>query len=734
GKTLMATMAAYTLALNGKGVHIVTVNDYLAKRDAKEMGVLYSYLGLSTGFTCREHTKEEKRENYAMDITYVTNNEIGFDYLRDNMAFRIEDRVLRGLPSVIIDEVDSILVDEARTPLIISGQEKPTLDVYHQVDALIKDFKEVDDFEINLKDKLATLTDNGINRIEKSLVKGNLFDLENSQMLHAINNALKANYCMEKDIDYVVKEDKVVIVDQFTGRLMPGRHFSDGLHQALEAKEHVTTNVETRTLATITFQNFFRLYEHLSGMTGTAKTEEEEFQKTYGLDVVCIPTNKPMIRKDRTDIVFAKKDDKLNYIVNLIKERHAVGQPLLVGTVAIESSLEIDQKLREAGIKANVLNAKNHELEAGIIENAGKFGAITIATNMAGRGTDIKVEDDVKKIKEMHSDIFDEDVLPNGLFVVGTERHESRRIDDQLRGRSGRQGDNGESIFFISFEDDLMRRFNQSMVSKLMDSNVLDGEPITSKIFTRSIETTQRQVESINFDSRKTILKYDDVLREQREVVYSQRDHILTSDSLYEDILYLIEDNAKRLEQHYLEPSNEASEEDLNNYVKDFLTNEKVNLKIDDQIAKNIVKLCKKELKSKKDDMTDEEFMFFLQTVNLKIFDEHWIVHIDDMQILRQSIGLRGYGQIDPLHEYQREGRRMFEIMISNVEQQILKYLLKGKLMSKSQRQTAMNKLAQEHDKIVSETHNIIPREEKVGRNDMCPCGSGKKYKHCHGK
>ncbi len=730
GKTLMSTLAVYYMALDERGVYVVTVNDYLAKRDATEMGVLYNFLGLSVGFSDRELSKEEKRDAYHRDVTYVTNNELGFDYLRDNMAFKYEDRVLGELAYAVIDEIDSILIDEARTPLIISGQEKKVLEVYSQVDAVVKNLKEDEDFIIDLKDKIANLTNAGIDKIEKGLVRGNLFELQNSQMLHAINQSLKANYCMHNEIDYVVKEGKVVIVDPFTGRLMDGRVFSDGLHQALEAKEHVETQKQTRTLATITFQNFFRLFENLSGMTGTAKTEEEEFQKTYGLDVICIPTNLPLIRLDREDTIFIKEEDKFNYMVELIKERHAVKQPILIGTVAIETSERIADLLHKHNIKSTILNAKHNEEEALIVENAGQLGVITIATNMAGRGTDIKLSDEVKNLQPFESKLTGEMVNPAGLLIVGTERHESRRIDDQLRGRSGRQGDAGESAFFVSFEDDLMKRYVSPMIKVVLDNGGFGDQAISDKRLTKAVATTQKRVESVNYDSRKSVLKYDDVMREQREVVYAQRDYILTTESILDDVKDIIENYVKSILDYY---ETTKDEEILKSSIENTLVKH-IDFNLTDDVETSLMNSVEAEINRKIDIMSREEFEGFLKTVCLKIFDENWISHIDEMQVLRQSIGLRGYGQVDPLHEYQREGRRMFEEMLSTVERDIIKYILLSNINTNSDRAASMSKLATSHSHTVGGEYKTIVNDEKIGRNEMCPCGSGKKYKECHGK
>lgn len=730
GKTLMSTLAVYYMALDERGVYVVTVNDYLARRDATEMGVLYEFLGLSVGYSDRELTSEEKAQAYHKDVTYVTNNELGFDYLRDNMAFKYEDRVLGELAYAVIDEVDSILIDEARTPLIISGQEKQVLEVYTQVDAVVKNLEEDEDFIVDLKDKVANLTNAGIDKIEKNLVKGNLFDLENSQMLHAINQSLKANYCMHNEIDYVVKDGQVVIVDSFTGRLMEGRVFSDGLHQALEAKEHVKTQKQTKTLATITFQNFFRLFDNLSGMTGTAKTEEEEFQKTYGLDVICIPTNVPIIRVDREDSIFIKEEDKMRYMIELIKERHEIGQPILIGTVAIESSERIAKELRKNGIKPTVLNAKNNAEEALIVENAGQLGAITIATNMAGRGTDIKISPEVKALEPFKSEILEEEINPSGLLIVGTERHESRRIDDQLRGRSGRQGDAGESAFFVSFEDDLMKRYISPMAKVLLEKGGFGDQAISDKRLTKAVAATQKRVESVNYEMRKTVLKYDDVMREQREVVYSQRDYILTTKAISDDVRLIMSDYISNLIDYYQTTKNK---DNLKLEIESNITNN-INFEFDENLKETLESIVDNEMKNKQEIMGTEDFEQFLKTVCLKIFDENWITHIDDMQILRQSIGLRGYGQVDPLHEYQREGRRMFEETIGIIQRDIIKYVLLSKINTNSEREASMNKLAQSHSQAIGGEKKTIVNDQKIGRNEKCPCGSGKKYKECHGK
>jgi preprotein translocase subunit SecA len=731
GKTLTSTLPVYTLALLQKGVHVITVNDYLAERDASEMGEIYNFLGMTVGLNLREMTVQEKQEAYNADITYTTNSELGFDYLRDNMVMTREARVQRGLIHAVVDEVDSILIDESRTPLIISGNEKKSHNMYQQVDALVKSLKEDRDFKINAKDKTALLLSNGIDLVERAFAVGNMYDVRNSQLTHAVNQSLRANFCMHLDVDYVVRDNEVVIVDQFTGRTMEGRTFSDGLHQAIEAKEHVDTQKETKTMATITYQNFFRLYEKLSGMTGTAKTEEEEFQKTYNMDVVCIPTNTPVVRKDNNDLLFVSKKVKFKYMLELIKERHNVGQPILIGTVAIESSEEIADLLQKSGIPHQVLNAKQHASEAEIIKNAGKFGAVTIATNMAGRGTDIKIDSQVRAIEPFMSEITQQEERGDGLLIVGTERHESRRIDNQLRGRSGRQGDNGESTFFVSFEDELMKRYGGDRAQKYLTKLVTDDMPISSKTLTKQVASSQKQVESINYDIRKTLLKYDDVLREQREIIYSQREFIIDSKNLIDDAKEIINRFLTNRVNYYLEL------DDLDG-LKEFFAANVSNKEIDqtDNYLENVLGLAMDEMNRKVEEHDEDIINQYCKTVMLKVLDEAWVEHIDEMQTLRDSVGLRGYGQVDPLIEYQKDGRQMFEDMIDNTEQEIVRYLLKGRLQTKSEAQAMINKLNQEHSKSEANRKEtvVVAESNKVGRNEECPCGSGKKYKNCCGK
>ncbi len=731
GKTLTSTLPVYTMALAKKGVHVITVNEYLASRDAKEMGIVYDFLGITTGLNLRDLTVEEKKAAYDADVTYTTNSELGFDYLRDNMVMTREARVQRGLENAIIDEVDSILIDEARTPLIISGSEKKSHNMYRQVNALISNFKADKDYVVNVKDKVANLTDNGIEKVEHTFGLKNLYDVENSVITHAVNQALHANAIMERDVDYVVQDNQVVIVDQFTGRTMEGRVYSDGLHQAIEAKENVTTQKETKTMATITYQNFFRLYNKLSGMTGTAKTEEEEFQKTYSMDVVQIPTNKPVIRRDNDDILFATKAAKQKYMLNLIKERHELGQPILIGTVAIESSEEISNFLRESRIKHQILNAKHHEQEAEIIANAGQKGAVTIATNMAGRGTDIKLAEEVKDLGMHKNEITGVEESIGGLLIIGTERHESRRIDNQLRGRSGRQGDAGESFFFISFEDDLLRRFAGERAQKILQSLNTGDEPISQSILTKRVSAAQKQVESVNYDIRKTLLKYDDVLREQREVMYSQRDYVIDSENIVGETKEIINNYLENLVKYHQERNSIST---LNEIVNTSLVKTPIELDESADVLAQIKKITDAEFDDKVIKHGEEVMHEYCKTVIIKVMDEAWINHIDEMQVLRESVGLRGYGQIDPLQEYQRDGREMFSDMIDSVEAEMVKYILKGELQTRAQREAMMAKLRSEHTQTVAKRkETVVNKEEKVGPNEPCPCGSGKKYKKCHG-
>lgn len=694
GKTLTAALPAYTLALLGEGVHIVTVNEYLAARDAENIGRIFEFLGLTVGLNLNQMGNQAKRDAYNADITYTTNSEVGFDYLRDNMVSTVEARVQRPLAYAIIDEVDSILIDEARTPLIISGGEKHKHDLYTKVDAVVKGLKEERDYKVDLKDKIVTLTNHGMDLVEKGLNLKNLYNVKNSIVAHVVNNALKANFAMHKDVDYVVQDGKIKIVDGFTGRILEGRAYSDGLHQAIEAKEHVIINRETVTQATVTYQNFFRLYKGIAGMTGTAKTEEDEFQKTYKMDVICIPTNVPVVRIDRDDVIFKLKKDKYDMMLDLIKERHEHGQPILIGTVAVETSEEISKLLKKAKVPHRVLNAKQNEAEAEIIAEAGEKGAVTIATNMAGRGTDIKISDEVKELKPFTSKISGEEVDPAGLLIVGTERHESRRIDNQLRGRSGRQGDKGGSIFFVSFEDDLLRRFVPDMRSRIVRA-LPDGEAISLPIASKLIENAQMQVESVNYQSRKHTLKYDDVIREQREQIYAQRNYVMEHEELIKDARNVMDDYIHNVTLAYLEAKDE---EGLQQLVEEHIANKSMTYDSDD-IEKNIKKLAQDQLDKKIDEYGEEIVNAFLKAVMLSCFDRAWINHLDEMQHLRESIGLRGYGQVDPLLEYQKESRRTYEDMILHIEEEITHAICKGRIQVATNRESLVEKLESQVDK-----------------------------------
>lgn len=741
GKTLTATMPVYLLSLKNEGVHVVTVNEYLASRDAEEMGEVYRFLNRTVGLNVRELSPSEKREAYACDITYTTNSELGFDYLRDNMVMKNEDRTQRGLKNVIIDEVDSILIDEARTPLIISGQPKETHQMYMQVDAMVKNLKEATnaeteeingDFTVLAKDKTAHLTPRGIDIVERTFGIANLYDVQNSRLAHAVNQSLKANYTMHKDFDYTVIDSKVVIIDQFTGRTMEGRAYSDGLHQAIEAKEHVPIQKETKTMATITYQNFFRLYELRSGMTGTAKTDEEEFQETYDMDVVRIPTNVPVIRQDLEDTIFTTKKAKYDYMMKIIKERHDAGQPILIGTVAVETSEEISQLLTKLNIKHQVLNAKHHEREAEIVADAGKLGAVTVATNMAGRGTDIKLAQEVLKLRSFKSTVTEEEVNPKGLMIVGTERHESRRIDNQLRGRSGRQGDPGCSAFFVSFEDDLLRRYGGEKAIKLLSTLGAEDQAIKHKWLTKRVEAAQKEVESVNYEIRKNLLKYDDVLREQREIMYEQRDYIIDSENLLDECRTIITRYIETFVNYHLKL------DDVDGLKQEFnrnISNKSLEYNGDDYLA-NALEIALGEFDAKVSTHGEELISELAKSVIMKVLDEAWIDHIDAMHDLRESIGLRGYGQVDPLQEYQKEGRSMFEDMIDEVEKEIVKILSKGRIQSQAEREAMIKKMEQQHKNIVGQKVETVNKKQdtpKVGRNEMCPCGSGKKYKNCCG-
>ena len=725
GKTLTSTMPAYLNALSGEGVHIITVNEYLAGRDAEWMGEIYRFLGLTVGINYRELSPAEKKDAYACDILYSTNNEIGFDYLRDNMVIKAKDRVMRPLNFAIIDEVDSVLIDEARTPLIISGGFMKSANLYIQTDKFVKTLKENSGYIYDEKTKAVALDQEGIAKAEKTFNVDNLYDINNTSLVHFINQALKANYSMKKDVDYVINDGKIVIVDSFTGRLMQGRQYSDGLHQAIEAKEGVEIQEETKTLATITFQNLFRMYKKLSGMTGTAKTEEEEFRDIYNMYVICIPTNKPVIRQDYGDLLFATKEGKYKAIVEEIKERHQKGQPVLVGTVAVETSELLSEKLKKEKIPHEVLNAKNHAREAEIIAKAGEKGAVTIATNMAGRGTDIKLTDEVKEL--------------GGLCVIGTERHESRRIDNQLRGRSGRQGDPGFSQFCVSFEDDLMVRFGTDRAKALLARVGFSGDAsIRNRMLSGSIESAQKRVEGNNFDIRKTLLEYDNVINEQRGTIYEMRNNILDNESIHETILESIENYINDLVDSHISENNvtknDLSEmiEPLNDILKNEIELDEIsNLDIDalvEYIYNRLVSEYEKKIKEIPQEITNE----FEKAIMLRVIDTYWMEHINTMAHLKEGIFLRSYAQNDPLREYKTEGYELFEKLLEKIDAQTTIYLLKAEVRQNVERkQVAEGKTNENSDK---EKKKSPKRVAKVGRNDLCPCGSGKKYKQCCGK
>ena len=727
GKTLTETMPAYLNALTGDGVHIITVNEYLAGRDAEWMGEIYRFLGLTVGINYRENTAQEKKEAYNCDIMYTTNNELGFDYLRDNMVVKADQRVQRPLNFVIVDEVDSVLIDEARTPLIISGGHMESANLYIDADKFVKKLKENDGYIYDEKSKAVTLDDKGIKLGEEYFRVNNLYDINNTTLVHHINQALKANYAMKNDFDYVVKEGKVIIVDQFTGRLMPGRSYSDGLHQAIEAKEGVEIEQETRTLATITFQNLFRMYKKISGMTGTAKTEEEEFREIYNMYVITIPTNKPVIREDFGDLIFATKKGKYKAIVNEIKERHAKGQPVLVGTIAVETSELISSMLKKEHIKHEVLNAKNHAREAEIIANAGKKGSVTIATNMAGRGTDIKIDDEVRQL--------------GGLCVLGTERHESRRIDNQLRGRSGRQGDPGVSQFCVSFEDDLMVRFGTDKAKGILARAGFDEDAsIRIGMLSKSIESAQKRVEGNNFDIRKTLLQYDDVINQQREYIYEKRNEILDCDSIHETVLETFKNFITDLVNSHIMPEGYLTENDLNEileFTNEHLLKRKLDLidikdRTEDELIEYLYERVLKEYDEKLSEIPEEVANEFEKAISLRVIDTHWMNHINTMSHLREGIGLRSYAQENPLRAYTNEGFELYDELLNTIDQETTMFLLKSEIRQNIERKQVVNgKAVTDNNKTKKATPK---RVNKIGRNDPCPCGSGKKYKQCCGK
>ena len=749
GKTLVSTLPAYLNALEGKGVHVVTVNDYLAARDAEWMGAIHEFLGLKVGIVLNSMKPEERKAAYACDITYVTNNELGFDYLRDNMAIYKEQLVLRDLHYAIIDEVDSVLIDEARTPLIISGQSGKSTSLYEACDILARQLKRGDDvgefskmdaimgieqeengdFVVNEKDKVVNLTAEGIEQVEKFFHIENLADPENLEIQNNIILALRAHNLMHRDKDYVVKEDQVLIVDEFTGRIMPGRRYSDGLHQAIEAKEHVKVKRESKTLATITFQNFFNKFEKKSGMTGTALTEEKEFRDIYGMDVVEIPTNRPVIRKDLHDAVYKTKREKLNAIVEAVKEAHAKGQPVLVGTITIEASEQLSGMLRREGIQHKVLNAKFHELEAEIVADAGIHGAVTIATNMAGRGTDIKLDEEAK--------------AAGGLKIIGTERHESRRIDNQLRGRSGRQGDPGESRFYISLEDDLMRLFgSEKMISMFNALGIPEGQEIEHKMLSKAIENAQKKIEGNNFGIRKNLLEYDQVNNEQREIIYAERRRVLDGESMRDVIYKMITDIVDNTVDMVIGEENDSEEwnlAELNSLLLPIIplepiTKERISKPKKDSLKQQLKEEAVRFYETKEAEFPEPEMIREAErVVLLKVIDRKWMNHIDDMDQLRQGIGLQAYGQRDPLVEYKMNAYEMFENMTESIKEDTIRVLCHIRIEQKVEREQVAKVTGTNKDE--SGPRRPAKRESvKIYPNDPCPCGSGKKYKNCCGK
>ncbi|OUM88791.1 MAG: preprotein translocase subunit SecA [Bacillus thermozeamaize] len=738
GKTLVATMPAYLNALTGEGVHVVTVNEYLAQRDSEQMGQVYRFLGLSVGLNLHDMSPEEKQAAYAADITYGTNNEFGFDYLRDNMVLYKEQIVQRPLAFAIVDEVDSILIDEARTPLIISGQAAKPTDLYYAAARLAKQLKRDEDYTVDEKAHSVMLSETGADRVERFFGIDNLYSNENMLYNHHITQALKAKELMKRDRDYVVVEGEVVIVDEFTGRMMPGRRYSDGLHQAIEAKEGLQVKRESMTLATITYQNYFRMYRKLAGMTGTAKTEEEEFRKIYGLDVVVIPTNKPMIREDLPDVVFQTEAAKFRAVVKEIVRRHRKGQPVLVGTTSIENSERLSQMLKREGIPHQVLNAKYHAQEAAIIARAGEKGAVTIATNMAGRGTDIKLGDGVAEL--------------GGLHILGTERHESRRIDNQLRGRAGRQGDPGSSQFFLSLEDDLMRKFGSDTIKSMMGRLGLDeDEPIESRMVTRAIESAQKRMEANNFEQRRLVLQYDDVINQQREVIYKQRREVLERESLKDVILKMADAVISRLLERYCPASEVPEDWDLQGLVSEAerlflkpgrLSPDSLKRKEEPEIREMLLSEVRAQYDEKEQELGESLMREFEKVVLLRTVDTQWMEHMDAMDQLRQGIHLRGYAQNDPLREYQFEGFAMFEEMIRRIEESTVQQIMKSEVTQNVRREAVAVAQPVSPDAVPAAgtgTDGQPPKRQpirvgpKIGRNQPCPCGSGKKYKHCCG-
>jgi len=730
GKTLVATLPAYLNALEGKGVHIVTVNDYLARRDRDTTGPVYESLGLTCGVILHGLTREERQQAYNCDITYGTNSEFGFDYLRDNMVIYKEERVQRGLNYAIVDEVDSILIDEARTPLIISGEGEKSTDFYKVADYFAKTLIAEDHYTVDEKTNSVILTDEGVEKAEEFFRVENYADPDNMEIQHHVVQALKANYMMKKDKDYMVKDGEVLIVDEFTGRMMEGRRYSDGLHQAIEAKEGVKVERESKTLATITYQNYFRMFKKLSGMTGTALTEENEFREIYGLDVIEVPTNEPLIRADHPDLVYKTARGKFHAIIDEIVETHKTGQPMLVGTVSIEKSEILSDMLKKRGIRHQVLNAKYHEMEADIITHAGELGTVTIATNMAGRGTDIKLGEGVVDV--------------GGLKIIGSERHESRRIDNQLRGRSGRQGDPGESRFYVSLDDDLMRIFGsdklQGVVEKL---GLQEDEAIESRMISNAIENAQKKVEGNNFDIRKTLLQYDDVINKQREIIYKQRTEVLEGEDLNLQIQDMIRDLVySTVDSHIsgLEEELENEVEKLIDYLeeiylpKNSVTAEQLASLSNEEIKEKLLNAAKVVYKAKENEFTPEHMREIERVILLRVVDTKWMDHIDNMDHLKQGIGLRAYRQQDPAQAYSFEGSEMFEEMIYNIKVDTVKYLFHVQIQKAPERERIAKETATNYDGDDSLKKEPVVKEKKAGRNDPCPCGSGKKFKNCCGR
>ncbi|MBA5987012.1 preprotein translocase subunit SecA [Staphylococcus aureus] len=733
GKTLTATMPTYLNALAGRGVHVITVNEYLSSVQSEEMAELYNFLGLTVGLNLNSKTTEEKREAYAQDITYSTNNELGFDYLRDNMVNYSEDRVMRPLHFAIIDEVDSILIDEARTPLIISGEAEKSTSLYTQANVFAKMLKQDEDYKYDEKTKAVHLTEQGADKAERMFKVENLYDVQNVDVISHINTALRAHVTLQRDVDYMVVDGEVLIVDQFTGRTMPGRRFSEGLHQAIEAKEGVQIQNESKTMASITFQNYFRMYNKLAGMTGTAKTEEEEFRNIYNMTVTQIPTNKPVQRNDKSDLIYISQKGKFDAVVEDVVEKHKAGQPVLLGTVAVETSEYISNLLKKRGIRHDVLNAKNHEREAEIVAGAGQKGAVTIATNMAGRGTDIKLGEGVEEL--------------GGLAVIGTERHESRRIDDQLRGRSGRQGDKGDSRFYLSLQDELMIRFGSERLQKMMSRLGLDDStPIESKMVSRAVESAQKRVEGNNFDARKRILEYDEVLRKQREIIYNERNSIIDEEDSSQVVDAMLRSTLQRSINYYINTADDEPEyQPFIDYINDIflqegdITEDDIKGKDAEDIFEVVWAKIEAAYQSQKD-ILEEQMNEFERMILLRSIDSHWTDHIDTMDQLRQGIHLRSYAQQNPLRDYQNEGHELFDIMMQNIEEDTCKFILKSVVQVEDniEREKTTEFGEAKHVSAEDGKEKVKPKPivkgDQVGRNDDCPCGSGKKFKKCHGK